>query len=342
MAIAKFVAGKTGIKYNPNWEPWVRDLEWLPDGSYLGIAHGVVRYNADDTQDFSYGIANSPANFGSLDAIDILGSGKVLVAGRFQTDKMNPWDEDLYAFRLLANGDLDPSFGGGKGWVGVDPGKTSAGLTGMVTQLDGKIVLVGSERPVAVLPDGTVDVPPFTRIVMTRLTADGALDKTFGSNGLVFSATNNVLTQDVLAQKDGKLLIACQVRQPDGLDRAAICRYNANGTLDTTFGVNGYANINFSGSHPNSPFALHLALQPDGRILLVCSAPTDLPQQSVFMGIGAVRLEANGQVDTTFGNNGFFQHFLAPDNDTWLPGGARSRRISVGRWPASGRGAYGQ
>jgi len=108
----------------------------------------------------------------------------------------------------------------------------------------------------------------------------GLLDPTFGAGGTVLGSTgtpSQSLT-DVISLPDGKLLAAGYMnstRSGVSVDFAA-ARYNANGTLDTSFGSGGLATVDFKGS---SDRATAVAVQPGtgGKILLAGTA-LDLKQ----------------------------------------------------------------
>src|SRR4029079_7329962 len=87
----------------------------------------------------------------------------------------------------------------------------------------------------------------------------------------------------------------------EGNDRGmAVMRFNANGSLDTTFGQGGRSLIKFNGaSDEDIPAAL--ALQGNGKIIAAGYATnraTGAAHQDFFVG----RWLANGAVDTAFGD----------------------------------------
>jgi uncharacterized delta-60 repeat protein len=75
--------------------------------------------------------------------------------------------------------------------------------------------------------------------------------------------------------------------------RFVLARYDRNGSLDTSFGVGGVPTVSdFRGAD--------LAVQDDGRIV---AAGTGLNLQFAI-DFGVVRFNADGSLDSTFGNNG--------------------------------------
>jgi uncharacterized delta-60 repeat protein len=129
-----------------------------------------------------------------------------------------------------------------------------------------------------------------------QLLSAGALDTaTFNPpNGYVLTAftknATNATADDVQVQADGKIVVAGQAAGNFGL-----ARYNANGTLDSTFGTGGKVQTSFPNA--TSSAAEALALQPDGKIVAAGTA-------NAAIDIAVARYNSNGSLDTTFGKNG--------------------------------------
>ncbi|MCY7376699.1 MAG: FG-GAP-like repeat-containing protein, partial [Pyrinomonadaceae bacterium] len=144
----------------------------------------------------------------------------------------------------------------------------------------------------------------FSTVAPTRA-ADGDLDTSFDGDGKVI--TNGFLQnggRDVVVQPDGKIIIVGGKKTPTfTLSNMVAVRYNADGSLDATFGTNGEAVVTFlvGGIASNSASAVAVALQSDGKILLGGSAASQGVSNPNF---ALVRLNANGTLDTTFGSGG--------------------------------------
>ena len=82
-------------------------------------------------------------------------------------------------------------------------------------------------------------------ITITQYLADGTLDNSFGNNGKVVtnfrSSFQNGAFSPIAIQTDGKILLLCQ-NFIQNVNNFILTRYNANGTLDTSFGTNGIVN----------------------------------------------------------------------------------------------------
>ena len=163
----------------------------------------------------------------------------------------------------------------------------------------------------------------------------GELDPTFGLNGKVLAPfgppypTNQIVA--VATQPDGKYVAAGEVgARPD----FGLARYNADGSLDTTFGVSGFVDSHLifpagSGRFSAENFASDVAIQPDGKILEVGSIAIVEPVGGVVanftLDIGLARFDATGQLDTSFGVNGYV-------TTQFLNGDIQPRHRPPARW----------
>jgi len=141
-----------------------------------------------------------------------------------------------------------------------------------------------------------------------RLTPAFGLDPTFGTGGVVVSPPGDYSSRpSVLAQPDGHLLV---LSNTGGRGGTQVTRYNADGSLDTAFGVGGTASNFAPGRAANVGSA---AVGPDGKITLI--GRTDFPLSALFepgVLVAAVmvhtstivRLNADGTPDASFGTNG--------------------------------------
>jgi uncharacterized delta-60 repeat protein len=194
-----------------------------------------------------------------------------------------------------AAGGLDQTFGSG-GIVTTaynGPFPAAAAL-----QSDGRIVVIAGfdNDPAATEAFGVL-----------RYQANGTPDGSFGAGGRTSAAFTNFLNSpnDLALQPDGKIVVAGNAQSADGtVSEFAVARFNANGTLDSSFGAGGKVTTNFVGvmaggvSNP----ADSVLIQPDGKILvggLASACARRCPAQSAL-----ARYNPNGSLDTTFGSGG--------------------------------------
>ena len=128
-------------------------------------------------------------------------------------------------------------------------------------QPDGKILVAGSSVESGALADFS----------MARYNSDGSLDPTFGTDGTVVSplSTQTDEVAAVIAQQDGKILLVGYVNLDLTNTAFAVARYNADGSLDPTFGTAGSVSTDLTSGFD---WAWGAALQPDGRLLVAGGA----------------------------------------------------------------------
>ena len=186
-----------------------------------------------------------------------------------------------------AAGGVDKSFGT-DGSVEISFG-TGDGAQALAIQPDGKIVVAGY----AVI--GTQ-----TKFALARMNSDGALDSTFGTAGKVLITLGVTdFAMAVALQADGKIIVAGYSSK--GLQYTfAVARLNKDGSLDASFGIDGKATVVFGASDDR---AFGLALQPDGKIVLVgYTYGYEYPGGSKDYAVA--RLNSNGILDPTFDVDG--------------------------------------
>src|SRR5688500_5394706 len=136
--------------------------------------------------------------------------------------------------RLLVDGSLDPSFGGG-GQVFTPFGFYSFAVAGLL-QPDGRIVAVGW---------GSLTAGSTVSVLAARYNADGTLDSSFGTAGQVtLPLAQEFFVRGAALQPDGKLVIAGRYGPPGALDFGVV-RLLPNGAADPSFDGDGLATANF-------------------------------------------------------------------------------------------------
>ena len=216
-------------------------------------------------------------------AIALQSDGKIVVAGTFDNFQSN---EDFALARYLSSGALDPSFGS-EGTVITDFGAEET-VTALAIQPDGKIVVAGfSENSVSF---------SISDIALARYLPNGTLDSSFGGDGMVttdFSARE--VAHALVIQPNGKIVVAGSSANLSLFSHdMALVRYLPNGTLDSSFGINGMVTTDFG---DGQAAALALARQPDGK--LVAAGYTVGGH-----GMALARYLPNGTLDSSFGGDG--------------------------------------
>jgi uncharacterized delta-60 repeat protein len=152
--------------------------------------------------------------------------------------------------------------------------------------------------------DGRVFTPP-ARIA-------GGLDAAFGGDGMVTTpvSTTNDYGSSLTLQPDGKVIVGGTVGNGDFYD-FALARYNADGSLDPTFGFEGKVTTSI---RPSLDLGYSVALQADGKILV---AGYSLDVNTSNFDLAVVRYHANGVLDSSWGGDGIV---LAPISGNGLSG----------------------
>jgi uncharacterized delta-60 repeat protein len=301
----------------------------------------VAAWAADGDLDAGFGAGGRvTTDFGGVDSINaavLQPDGKIVVAGGL--------GESGFALaRYGPDGNLDPSFGSGGKVVTAVGGHIQIAFA-LALQADGKLVATGNggddfatvrynpdgsldstfgssgevvtvfggwggARTIALQPDGRTIVggisggPDNWHAVMARYLTDGSLDPTFGSGGMVSSQVGGT---EIRLLGDGKILaVGLPGPTPAGFD-FAVARFNADGTVDASFGTAGVATTGIAGSYDQ---ASTLVVQPDGKIVAVGN--------SVVAGqpeLALARFLPNGSLDTSL-NGGKVVTDLGGINDS--------------------------
>ena len=243
------------------------------------------------------GKATATAFGGDRSAMALQADGKIVMVGGTFTD--------FILARFNADGSLDTSFGVGGGKVITDMGSGNRPeeATAVAIQPDGKIVVAGYTAIPNVPP--APPLPP--TFALARYNTDGSLDTSFGTGGRVSGGVNGQ-AYAVAIQPDGKIVLAGEFSfdSTSGSDFSdfTVARFNANGSLDTSFGIGGSGQVATDiGTHTNS--ARNIVLQPDGGIVVsggiakvISSAQTPDGHTDI------VRYTSNGSLDASFGVGG--------------------------------------
>jgi uncharacterized delta-60 repeat protein len=207
---------------------------------------------------------------------------------------------------------LDPDFGSG-GKVTTHLGDVNDSvITDAKFLPDGKILVCGQK-----------EVGYMNKLVVARYLQNGTLDPDFGVGGMSFNdlGTNDGSAHSLWLSPDGKFYVAGEYLLDYWSDEAdfMIARYNANGTLDTNFGVNGTVMTDVSGNE-GTDRAFSMCIDVQGRIIVAGEAQHTGGNGSYnFEDFAVVRYNSDGAIDTSFATNGVFKEDLG-DNTSPLTG----------------------
>jgi uncharacterized delta-60 repeat protein len=179
-----------------------------------------------------------------------------------------------------AKGILDDSFGNGSGYVYISGDNYGQSLA---IQSNGKILLGGR------CYNYSSGKPNFC---IARFNSNGTLDNSFDTGGIVIQDIDSSfdIGHSLAIQPDGKILLGGHCHNGSNYD-FCIARFNSNGSLDTSFGLQSIGS--------SDDYGLSLAIQPDGKILL--GGKCYNRSNSDFC---IARFNSNGTLDTSFGSSG--------------------------------------
>ena len=266
-----------------------------PDGKILVTGYNqngantdftLARYNADGTVDSSFGTSGVVGtDFGGNDqaySVSVQQDGKIVVAG-FANDGSN---NNFALARYNADGSLDTSFSG-DGLAMFKDGSFDYNGQDLHLLDNGQILIVGKA--------GTGSGNTFG---MMRVNSDGTLDTSFDGDGILTTDIAGITNDNALAvavQSDGKIILGGFGSNGSDND-IVLVRYNANGSLDTTFDGDGVLTTDISGTND---LLLELAIQDDGKIVVVGASNNGSDDDYAIL-----RYNSNGSLDTTFDGDG--------------------------------------
>lgn len=188
---------------------------------------------------------------------------------------------------LATPGDLDPSFGtAGNGRVLESFGAAAPFAVTSLVQSDGKVVIAGAVRATS-------------QMFVARYNSDGSLDTSFSADGFtaIAMAYGPGTVFAMLQQPDGKLVLTGNGQNNRAGDYdVVVVRLNVDGSLDSSFGTSGIAQMKDGGY---DEFGAAIIRQADGKLLVAGSSNANRGYDFDF-----VRFNTDGSVDTSFGNSG--------------------------------------
>jgi uncharacterized delta-60 repeat protein len=261
-----------------------------------GVDFALARYNSDGSLDPTFdgdGRVTTDYGFGSsqVRALAIQADGKIVAAGYGASTAF-----DFFLARYNTNGSLDTSFDGDGKVTFLGFGSTDNRANGVAIQADGKIVAAGC----------TSCSSSAGNFALARLNINGSRDPTFDAEGLVTTdfAGDDDRAHAIDIQADGQI-VAAGAALVSGNDNFALARYDADGSLDSTFSVDGMVTTDFGSTDLASShdIAHAVAVQTDGKIVVagaaLLSGPGDGPDRPDF---ALARYKVDGSLDPVFGS----------------------------------------
>jgi len=262
------------------------------DGKFVAVGNdadgradgSVARYHVDGAFDEDFGTAGFVlTTLGSVGGafldVALQPDGSIVTAGYAR-------DADIHAIlaRYDADGALDPAFG--SGGIAMPALGTSA-FQGLVRQADGELVAAGFEL-----------VGSTRRMLVARFDTTGALDPTFGAEGIVTTSigTTDAFAYAVAIAPGGTIVVSGEAVRTTDVHEVVVARYLSDGQPDASFGTDGVVTTTIG----TRAYGQDVVVQPDGKTVVVGNALAGGASESFFVA----RYLANGAVDPDFGSGG--------------------------------------
>ena len=269
-----------------------------PDGKILVVGHEgdsasgqsqavLEKLNSDGSLDTSFGTNGQVIDAAGVNsanyAVTIQDGAHILTAGTL--------NGDFVVSRYDLGGHLDGTFGQG-GRATADFNTASDTAFSIAIAPNGAIVLVGASGG---------------NFALARFDASGHPDSSFAQSGrqLYNSGASTDVLGSVIVEGDGKIIAAGAV----GGD-VALVRLDSAGNPDPSFGNGGLLLVSGLAARQDGGALDHsegLVLESDGSILVA--------NRTAAGNFGVAHVNANGTLDTTFGNSGIASADFGGDDD---------------------------
>ena len=259
----------------------------------------LARYNNDGSLDETFGnlgqVITEYPELMVMTSMALQSDGKIIEAGNLYNSSVSI--SRFVLVRYHSNGILDTSFGI-DGRVITNISDKLDRISSLIIQNDGKIIASGA----------TSDDATYSDFAMVRYNSNGTLDTNFGDNGVVVTSIKawdyaNAIT----IQNDNEIIIAGATSKDFNLNLGfdynfAVARFDKYGNLDPAFGDGGFVIIIMPEANEK---ILSVKVSSNGKIVL---AGEHHSSKYAFM---LAQLLPNGNLDTSFGNNGVVLNSLS-------------------------------
>ncbi len=260
-------------------------------GKYLypistSTAAGFIRVEANGTfssaQECSLCLW-SPVNLlPNIFSLTLQNDGKLMSAGTLYSTG------DAVLFRFQANGTIDSSFTNQAIQIDLEQWSTSAGRSIILPDQSVLTLVAGF------LSDGNWGS---AYPIVVKTTSSGAIDSQFGNSGysIIRPSTRDlaVFATDLAIQTDGKILVLGGAQTDNDPQSIVLWRLNADGTPDTSFGINGQRHTS-DATYDLQSSSLHVT--PTGLIYV----GIDRHQNWSNFTPWVYRYTSSGSLDSTF------------------------------------------
>lgn len=262
---------------------YIRDVEILSDGSIIGYGDKnssayLVKINSAGQIDTTFGTNGEVATkfgYSSLinNAMTKQADGKYIISGAVVINASYPENNQMFLVRYNVNGSLDTTFGNNGLLLYTATAREARDL---LFTTAGKILVLG-EKPYA----STTSIGPTSMFYLLQFNTDGTLDTTFNTTGTVGFGFNYY--SSIKTDTQNKIYVSgSYFNSTNYYNFRRIIRLNENGSLDTTFGTNGFYSSNDRVYASEFRYGNNsMNFTPDGK--LVSSGYVNTPSFSILL-----------------------------------------------------------
>jgi uncharacterized delta-60 repeat protein len=268
-------------------------VDGLPDGTFGDDGIASTFFNPDSNS-FATSIAVD-----SHDHIIIGGSAEGIAT--CPDGSMTAVDADVLV-RLRDDtgfdGQADLSFGTFGAAVYGDCSHYTQGIAAIAIDANDNVVAVGTGKSASLYA-----------VNLIRWTSEGTLDRSFGSSGVTAATFEDSTTigNALAIDTEGRILVAGTATKTDGTIIGLLSRYGTDGTVDTSFGVHGFAELGSIGRSELGylGYVCCVAIDSKNRVIAAGTRVFSVGPEAVEQSAFAFRVTAAGLPDSTFGTRGY-------------------------------------
>jgi uncharacterized delta-60 repeat protein len=217
---------------------------------------------------------------------------RIVGAGTFTRQGADGQHPGVMLVGLTSAGVLDPTFGGTTAGRTEDwNGAAFTGLQDVVMLQDGKIIRLSQFLPLGQFPDARV----------VRTTTNGSQDGTFSTNVNVGPPNTNTIPLNAEILPSGKIMLL--VFAQTSPESHHLFRLNADGSRDSTFGINGDKLLNQNRLPGLWVYAMRAL--PNGKTMIAGSLGNQFNNSTEIF---VARFDSDGNLDASFGRFGIVRY----------------------------------
>ena len=153
--------------------------------------------------------------------------------------------------------------------------------------------------------NSVININNITNAVLIKLNKFGELVSSFGINGIINININNAFTvfYDLFIDNNNIIVVGCNMI--NDISTTIIAKYNNDGILDNTFGINGYTHIIYPDSKCNYSYSIDMDMDMNFIIVGKCIKDNEL------LECFCSKFDINGKIIDMFGKNGILTFNLS-------------------------------